>query len=351
MNIDSITRIGKGRPATGGLFAHPRTSATTIKNTSLRYQHVIKRAHLLLVVMLLACLSARAQYDVSFSHYWDMEPSFNPAAAGKQSKINVVAAYAMSFAGFKNNPNTMYAGGDMPFYALNAYHGVGVNLLNDKIGVFTHQRLAAQYAYKRNIFGGVLGAGVQAGVISENVDGTKLDMEDSNDPAFITSETKGNAIDLAFGLYYARKNWYIGLSGQHLNAPLVELGENNELQIDRTYYLTGGYNIKMRNPFLSIPMSVIARTDGVAYRADITGRLMYKNDRKLMYAGISYSPANSVTVLIGGSFQGINIGYSYEAYTSAINIGNGSHELFVGYQMDLNLYKKGRNKHQSVRIL
>lgn len=98
-------------------------------------------------------------------------------------------------------------------------------------------------------------------------------------------------------------------------------------------------------------MSVIARTDGVAYRADITGRLMYKNDRKLMYAGISYSPANSVTVLIGGSFQGINIGYSYEAYTSAINIGNGSHELFVGYQMDLNLYKKGRNKHQSVRIL
>ena len=45
------------------------------------------------------------------------------------------------------------------------------------------------------------------------------------------------------------------------------------------------------------------------------------------------------------------MGYSYEMYTSAINPGNGSHELFIGYQMDLNLQKKGKNLHKSVRIL
>lgn len=93
------------------------------------------------------------------------------------------------------------------------------------------------------------------------------------------------------------------------------------------------------------------RTDGVALRADVTGRLVYTNDNKIMYAGLSYSPTNSVTLLIGGKFHGINVGYSYEMYTSAIGPGNGSHELFIGYQMDLNLYKKGRNKHKSVRIL
>jgi hypothetical protein len=38
-------------------------------------------------------------------------------------------------------------------------------------------------------------------------------------------------------------------------------------------------------------------------------------------------------------------------YTSAISLGNGSHELFVGYQTDLNIGKKGRNLHKSVRIL
>ena len=45
-------------------------------------------------------------------------------------------------------------------------------------------------------------------------------------------------------------------------------------------------------------------------------------------------------------------GYSYEAYTnSAIGLGKGSHELFVGYQTTLDFSKKGRNRHQSVRIL
>ena len=129
------------------------------------------------------------------------------------------------------------------------------------------------------------------------------------------------------------------------------MGETNELKIDRTYYLTGGYNIKLRNPFLSIPTSAFVRTDLVGYRADVTARLVYTNDKKDMYAGVSYSPTNSVTVLIGGSVQGIRLGYSYEVYTSNIGILHGSHELFVGYQQDLNLYKKGKNKHKSVRIL
>ena len=70
-----------------------------------------------------------------------------------------------------------------------------------------------------------------------------------------------------------------------------------------------------------------------------------------MYAGLGYSPTNSVTVFIGGQFHGIMVGYSYEAYTRAISIGNGSHELHVGYQTDIDFGKKGRNKHQSVRLL
>ena len=50
-------------------------------------------------------------------------------------------------------------------------------------------------------------------------------------------------------------------------------------------------------------------------------------------------------------FHGIMLGYSYEIYTNAVPVGNGSHELFVGYQTDVNLFKKGRNHHQSVRLL
>lgn len=312
---------------------------------------MFKRLYITITLALLLSVGAKAQYDASFSHYWDMEPYFNPAAVGKQPKLNVVAAYALDMAGFENNPRTMYLGADMPFFLLGAYHGAGVSLINDQIGLFTHQRIALQYAYKHKLFGGNISVGTQFGFLNEQFDGSKVDLGESNDPAFATSDVKGNAMDLAAGIYYTHGRWYAGVSAQHLTSPLVELGETNELQIDPTYYLTGGYNIKLRNPFVTIPTSVLVRTDTKAYRADISARIVYTNEKKLMYAGVSYSPTNSVTALIGGSFHGINLSYSYEMYTSAISLGNGSHELMVSYQTDLNLFKKGKNKHKSVRIL
>lgn len=301
--------------------------------------------------MLLVFKTVSAQQDVSFSHYWAMEPSFNPAAAGKSSVVNVAGAYAMSMAGFEHNPKTMYVGADLPFYFINNYHGVGVQLLNDDIGLFKHQRLALQYAYQFKLMGGVFSIGLQGGMLSEKFKGSELDVEVSDDKAFSQSDVNGTALDLAAGVYYRHGNWYAGASIQHATAPSVELGDRSIIDISRTYYLTGGYNIKLRNPFLSIPVSVLGMSDGVSYRGDVTARLVYTTERRTLMAGVGYSPTNSVTVMVGGSFHGINVGYSYEAYTNGISLGNGSHELFVSYQTDLNLYKKGKNKHKSVRLL
>ena len=304
--------------------------------------------------MLLSALSVvRAQYDPSFSHYWAMETSFNPAAAGKDPMLNVNGVYNLSMTGFENNPKTMYIAADMPFYALKSYHGVGAQIINDEIGLFSHKKLNIQYAYRFRMFGGMFSVGVQGGLLSENFDGSKVDLpeENSNDEAFSKAEVTGTGFDLCAGLYYKHRNWYVGLSSLHLTAPTVELGETNELEVSRSYYFTAGYNIQLRNPFLMVQTSVLGRSDGVAYRGDVTARLKYTHDKKVMYAGLSYSPTNSVTLLIGGHFHGVMFGYGYEAYTGAIGLGHGSHELFVGYQTDINLFKKGRNRHQSVRLL
>lgn len=312
---------------------------------------MFRRLTCILSLLLLVSLSAQSQYDPHYSHYWAMETAFNPAAAGKESKLNAVGSYSIDFAGFEHNPRTAYLGADMPLYFLKSYHGVGLSLISDKIGLFTHQRLSIQYANKQKLFGGQLSIGIQVGILNEKFDGSKLDIEDPDDPVFTKSEVSGNSVDFAAGLYYTHGRWYAGVSALHLSAPVVSLGEKNELEVERSYYLTGGYNIKLRNPFLTIPTSVLASYDGTSFRADITARLVYKNDTKMLYGGVTYSPTNSVTAVVGGSFHGINIGYSYELYTSAINPGNGSHGLFVSYQTDINLHKKGRNKHKSVRYL
>lgn len=314
---------------------------------------MLRRNLLILALLLMALCEASAQYDPSFSHYWAMETAYNPAAIGKQEKINVNVAYNMTMAGFKRNPKTMYAAGDMPFYFLGGYHGVGGQFVSDQIGLFSHNRFSAQYAFKQKLFGGTLSVGIQATMISENFDGSKVDLGDKDvtDPAFASSQLTGSGFDLGAGLYYQHKKWFVGAAVQHATAPTIELGETNELNLSQAYYLTGGCNIQLRNPLLSIQPTVMGRYDGVAYRADLTARLTYTFEQKLMYAGLGYSPTNSATVYLGGRFHGIILGYSYEIYTSAINPVNGSHELFVGYQTDLNLFKKGRNRHQSVRIL
>ena len=299
----------------------------------------------------MAVETAMAQYDVEFSHYFDMEPYYNPAAVGKQEKLNIAGAYAMQFAGFENNPKTMFISADAPFLFLNSFHGAGIHLLNDKIGFFTHQRIAVQYALKRPLFGGTLSVGVQGGLILEGFDGSDLELIDEGDEVFTSSQVDGNTFDLGAGIYYTHGRWYVGASVQHITAPLIDLGEYNQLKIDRTYYLTGGYNIRLRNPFLTIPTNAIVRYDGAVYRADITARLVYQNENKLLYGGVGYSPTNSVTAFVGGSLHGIHLGYSYEMYTNGISLGHGSHELFVGYQIDLNFQKKGRNLHKSVRYL
>ena len=257
----------------------------------------------------------------------------------------------MTLTGFENAPKTMNIGADMPLMLLNAYHGVGVQLMNDQIGLFTHQRLALQYAYKHRMFGGMLSVGLQVGMLSEKFRGSEADLETPDDPAFTKTDASGTGLDLSAGLYYTHRNWYAGLSVLRATAPSIELGDRSILNISRMYYLTGGYNIKLRNPFFTIHPSVLAHTDGTVYRVDVTTRVKYTHDKKMLYAGLAYSPTNSVTALVGGNFHGVTLGYSYEVYTKALKIGNGSHELFVGYQMELDLSKKGRNRHQSVRIL
>jgi type IX secretion system PorP/SprF family membrane protein len=177
----------------------------------------------------------KAQYDVLFSHYYDMETSFNPAAAGKNPKLNITAAYAMDLAGFEHNPQTAYVSADMPFLFLGGTHGAGAQFMSDKLGLFDHMRISLQYANKQRLFGGELSIGVQASLLSEKFDGSGLDLEDSSDPAFTSSEVNGNGFDLGAGIYYKRKQFYVGVSALHLTSPKVELGEVNELQIDPTY--------------------------------------------------------------------------------------------------------------------
>lgn len=312
---------------------------------------MFKRISILIILLSVMVGVADAQYDAAFSHYWVLQPYYNPASVGCVQKLNIRGVYSMAMAGYTHNPNTMYINADTPFYFLNSFHGAGIGFYNDQIGVFTHQNINLKYSGSFKLAGGRFRIGAQIGLLTEKYDGGKIELEDGSDKVFPKTTLNGNSLDVGAGLYYNQQDWYVGAAAMHLTAPTVKLGETNQIKVDRSYNFLCGCNIYLRNPFIVVKPSAILRTDFVAYKADITGRVEYTYDGKKLEGGLSYSPGTSFTVLVGGDFHGVNLGYSYEVFTSGVSISNGTHELVVGYEMDMNFTKRGRNKHKSVRLL
>lgn len=314
-----------------------------------------RRLHALALGLLCLALpcGVSAQYDAAFNHYWTLQTFYNPAASGLDGQINVQGAYAMQMMGYEHAPATMILTADLPLWLIGPAHSVGAGFINDRIGLFEHKKFYAQYAYHQKLWGGRLSVGVRAGMLSETFDGTRLDLIDTSDPAFPTSEANGTAFDLDAGLRFDAKDWYAGFSVLHAMSPLVTLGETkaNEFEVPHAFYLTGGYNIRLPQPLFKIQTSAIVRSDLDTWRADFTALATYKGSKGRLYAGLGYSPTISATVYVGGDFHGIQLGYAYEIFTSGIGALQGTHEISIGYVTDLNLFKKGRNRHQSVRIL
>lgn len=307
-----------------------------------------------IVLALLLCLASEvmAQNDVQFSDYTRLKSYYNPAVSGIDGKLNVAGAYSMQFVGYDNAPATMYLGADLPVFFIGPRHGAGVSLLSDKFGIFTTQKIGLQYAYNFKMGKKArLAVGVQGALLTEKIDPGKMKLKDQNDPAFPSSEANGQHVDFAAGLYFYHPRYWVGVSSHHLAEPTIVLQEKYEYGFNRMYYLSGGCNIPIKNTFLSLQPSFMVMSDLKEWREDIQCRVAYEFEGRSFYAGVGYSPDISTTFMVGGNFHGVCLGYSYQMYTSGVGMLNGSHELTVGYQTDLDLFKKGRNRHKSVRFL
>lgn len=313
---------------------------------------------LMILALALHMTGAMAQDDVAFTNYWRFQSLYNPAAAGRSATLDVNGAFRMEMLGFEDAAQTMVIYGDLPMFFLPKAerHGMGVGFMNDKIGLFSNKKLWLQYAYHHPIGKKyVISGGLRLALLANSFNGTEVELgEGTSDEYVPTSDVNGTGFDMDLGLRFEHRDvWYAGVSVNHLLSPQIAMGEDKqfEMRTPPTMYAMGGYRMKFRNPVYSLRTAAMFRTDLQAWRADVSARLCYDGEKGRMYAGVNYSPMTSVALLLGLTFRGVDIGYSYEMYTGGIAVQNGTHELHIGYQMELNLTKKGKNRHQSVRWL
>ena len=112
-----------------------------------------------------------------------------------------------------------------------------------------------------------------------------------------------------------------------------------------------GGNIPLKNTLITIQPSCMLMTDFVAWRADISAKATYSYNEKDFFGGITYSPTVSVAAFVGFEMMNITLSYAYELFTSGVGAANGNHDIYIGYKIDLGTFRKGKNKHNSIRIL
>lgn len=305
-----------------------------------------------------------SQVDAQFTQYYAIPTYYNAAATGETDFVRMRGGSRLQWMGIDNAPRTFVLTSDMPFKFIGKRFGVGLNMQQESLGLYKNMDLGLQLSYKHKLFGGVLSAGLQVGIINETFKGSEVylpdddDYHESTDDAIPTQDLSGTSLDLGVGVYYTHKLFWAGVSCQHVNSPTItfnsESGEgtnekNYEFQAGRILYFMAGSNIPVKNTLFEVIPSVMVKSDFTFTTAEITGRVRY---RKFLSMGLGYRYDDAISVVIGAEIKNFYLGYSYDYPTSAISkASSGSHEIFAGYSLKLDLSDKNRNKHKSIRIM
>lgn len=321
--------------------------------------------HIIIAVLCMLPFVAQAQMDIQLSQYWAAPAYYNAGAVGQGDKLNILAGTRQQWIGIEGAPAGYWARVDMPFKILNSNHGVGVAFSSTTEGLFSNMVVGAQYAFKYKIKKSYLCIGVQAGLVEQKFDGTKVEIPSSDhhtppgeDEDIPTTEVEGMAFDMGVGIYYVHPYFHVGISANHLTEPTIRYDDSSgsgqsengfEVFVPRQFYFMAGGNIPLKNPLYEIQPSLMVSTDFNVFTAEATVRLRYN---KFFWGGLGYRWNDAVSIMLGAEYKGFILGYSYDLpVTAVLKASSGSHEVFLGYSMKIDLSEKNKTKHKSIRIL
>ena len=172
---------------------------------------------------------AQAQIDAQLTQYWALPSYYNPSSIGNVDCIHITAGSKLQWIGVKHAPMNFMAMADMPFKFLGKRWATGVLLQQENVGLFSTQTIAAQLAWKKKMLGGTLSVGVQLGLLNQSFKGDSVLVPDADqahtsaDEAIPKGVVNGRALDVAAGVSFVHKWFWIAASTTHVTAPTITL--------------------------------------------------------------------------------------------------------------------------------
>lgn len=311
-------------------------------------------------------LSAAAQSDVQLSQYWAMPAYYNPGAAGATDFVRIRLGAKLQWVGITNAPKSFLGAADSPLKIGTKKIGLGVNVMQESLGLYSNLIANVQASYKINLFKGrgVLSIGLQGGYYNSKFKGSEVyipegdDYHQSSDTSLPTQDLTGNAFDFSAGVFFSHRYFNVGISGLHLLNPTVKMNiegseagdaHEYETELSRMLYLTADGNIPLKNTLFSLQPSLLLKSNLESFGAEVTMRATYN---RFISFGVAYRWKEAVSAMIGAEFKNFFLGYAYDYPLSALGkASSGSHELVLGYQLKLDFSGKNKNKHRSIRLM
>jgi type IX secretion system PorP/SprF family membrane protein len=272
-----------------------------------------------------------AQQDAQYTQYMYNTINVNPAYAGSRGVLSVFGMFRAQWVGLEGAPNTAAASLHSPIE--NSRVGLGLTVSNDQIGISERNTVSTDFSYTINTSDSYkLSFGLKGSASLLNVDYSKLNKYDKNDPKFQNNIDNQFSPNIGAGVYYHSDKLYAGVSVPFiLETKHFDDNTNSVAKDALHYYFIGGYVFDVSESTKFKPAFLIKSVKGAPLQVDLTANFMF-HDKFVVGGAWRWSAA--VSVLVG--FQVDSnwfVGYTYDSDTTKLaNYNSGSHEIFLRYE-------------------
>jgi type IX secretion system PorP/SprF family membrane protein len=289
--------------------------------------------------------SLKAQQDAMFTHYMYNTLWLNPAYAGTRDAFTITAIHRSQWVGFEGAPIDQTLTMHSPI--LKGKMGVGLSVLNDKIGPTKSTFLALDLDYQIKINSkSKLSFGLKGLVNFYSVNLNKSILENQNDNAF--SENINRILpNSGAGIYYYRERFYAGISVPKLMENKIKSSSLNAVSKEqRHYFFIMGTVFNLSKDVRLKPTCFIKATEIAPIEGDVTANFIIKDKFTL---GAMYRTGDGFGLLLGYNFtEQFIVGYSFDwsMVNTTRKYNSGSHEIMLRYD----LISKSKSKIKSPRF-
>ena len=309
-------------------------------------RNIFFTSFLAIFFMLFTC--AFAQQDPQITHNMFNKFMYNPAVAGAYPELHATLLHRSQWVGIEGAPSTSNLNAHA--YVGQIKGGVGVNVINDRIGAENTKTISMSYAYQLGLGSYQLGMGLSFGFLQRGYEVSEwIGPDGTSDLALPTPGSSKGVPDMGLGIYFTSENFYAGLSATHMIPQELDFNGTAIVEIVPHYYFLAGYDYDLTEDF-SLRANIFSKTDRIAFQTDLNINTFYKEN---YWTGLSFRYEDALCFLLG--FQVANnltFAYAFDLVTSKLSAGsNGSHEVFLRYSFELDIIGKGDTRYRSVRFL